>query len=105
MILFKRNFKFTNKKTSIKGIISSIYFLIAVVLIFLAIKISYNEAGNAGLRAGLFGGAAYIISLTGFFIGIKSFKEEDVFLRFPWIGTVGNAIVWIFITAIILIGL
>ena len=54
---------------------------------------------------GLLGAGAFLASIIGFIIGIRSFKKDDVFLGFPWFGVVGNAIIWIFMAGVILVGL
>ena len=54
---------------------------------------------------GVLGLASLIISIAGFIVGIKSFKEDEVFLLFPWIGTVGCATICVGMGAIILIGI
>lgn len=105
MKLFSKKYKFTDKKISRGGILSSLFAVFAVVLIYIGVYISYKADGNGGMNVGLLGMGAFVLSLTGLIVGVKSFKKEDVFLGFPWFGVVSNAIIWIFMLCIILIGI
>ncbi len=104
-IVRKKSYKFTDKKPSIKGIISTLFFLMSFGLVTYAIVIAFNTKGNASIAIGALGMAAFLVAIGGFAIGLYSFKEDNVFLRFPWIGTIGNAVVWLFLLGVILVGL
>lgn len=105
MGIFNKKYKFTDKKLSRGGILSSLFVLIAAGLLYAGVYISYKADGNGGTNVGLLGAGAFIASIIGFIIGIRSFKKDDVFLGFPWFGVVGNAIIWIFMAGVILVGL
>lgn len=100
-----KSYKFTDKKTSVKGLISVIYLLMAAGLVAYAVYISYKNRGDASVVVGALGMEAFLVSAGGFAMGVYSFKEDNVFLNLPWLGTVGNAVVWIMIAAMILVGL
>ena len=104
-LLFGKKYKFTAKKHSKGGLIASGLFLFSLVSLIVGIYISYTNKGNGGLLVGVLGLVSLIISIAGFIVGIKSFKEDEVFLLFPWIGTVGCATICIGMGAIILIGI
>ena len=59
--------------------------------------------GHAGIYVGLMLFVSLIASAIGFGIGIKSFDEENRFMRYTYIGTIANAAIWIFILGIYLI--
>lgn len=101
----RKSYKFTDKKHSVKGIISTLYFLMAAGLIIFAVYISFKKGGNGAVAVGALGMEAFLVSVGGFAMGLYSFKEDNVFLRFPWIGTVGNAVVWLFMLGVVLVGL
>lgn len=101
----KKSYKFTNKKQSVRGIISTVYLIVALGLIVYAIVLSFNAKGNAGAEVGALGMEALIVSGAGVAMGIYGFKEEEVFLKFPWIGTVGNTLVCLFLLGAILVGI
>ena len=101
----KKSYKFTNKKQSVRGIISTIYLVLALGLVVYAIVLSFNAKGNAGVEIGALGMEALLVSAAGIAMGVYGFKEEDVFLRFPWIGTVVNTIVCLFLIGTVLVGI
>lgn len=104
--LFKRkSYKFTDKKQSVRGIISTVYFLMAAGMVIYAIYLSFRKGGNASAEIGALGTEALLVAVGGFAMGIYGFKEDEVYLRFPWIGTVGNAAVWLFLLGVILVGI
>ncbi|MGN0382628.1 MAG: hypothetical protein ACI4DS_00020 [Eubacterium sp.] len=85
------------------GRISSLFAVLAFVIFVVAVAWSYRCGGNAGHIVGYLGFLAFALNLSGFIIGIKSFKEEGLWLRYSWIGTIANAIMWIGILSILLI--
>jgi len=104
MGIFNRKYKFTDKKLSRGGIVSSLFVLIAAGLLYSAVYISYQAHGNGGINVGILGAGALGIALVGFIVGIRSFKNDEVFLGFPWFGVAGNAVIWLFIVGLLLIG-
>lgn len=105
MGLFTKKYKFTDKKISRGGILSSLFAVIALVLIIVGVYLSYKARGNGDMSVGLLGMGAALISVAGLIIGVKSFKQEDIFLGFPWFGVVSNALLCIFMLCVILIGI
>lgn len=117
------NWKFWDKKKKIKldekqdklakhiplrkytkgGKTSSLIALGSLILMILAVVISILMRGNAGIYVGLMMFLALIASALGFGIGIKSFDEENRFMMYTYIGTICNAVIWIFILGIYLI--
>ena len=59
--------------------------------------ISILKKGNAGIYVGLLMLLVMVSAIAGFVIGINSFKEENKFLKYTYIGTITNAFIWIFI--------
>lgn len=85
------------------GKTSSLIALGSLLLIVLAVVISILMRGNAGIYVGLMVFLALITSAIGFGVGIKSFGEENRFMMYTYIGTISNAVIWIFILGIYLI--
>ena len=104
MGLFSKKYKFTNKKISKGGIMSSLFAVVAAVLLSIGVYISYKAKGAGGTSVGVLGIVAFFASTVGFIIGVRSFKNEEAFLGIPWFGVVSNAIIWLFMMCIILIG-
>lgn len=91
------------KKYTEGGRKSSLIALCNVIFILITISISIFQKGNAGIYVGVMMLAVLISAATGFAIGINSFKEENKFLTFTYIGTITNAIIWIGILGMYLI--
>lgn len=91
------------KKYTRGGRISSLISLCSLAIIILAVVISILMKGNAGIYVGLMMIAALVAAVVGFIMGIKSFNEENKFLRYTYIGTIANAIIWISILGMYLI--
>lgn len=85
------------------GKISSIIALCSILIIILAITVSILMKGEAGIYVGLMMLLSLIVSVAGFSIGIKSFNEENKFLKYTYIGTIANAAIWLGILGIYLI--
>lgn len=104
-IFFRKKYKFTDKKHSKGGLIASGLFLFSLIFVVTGIYMSFSKHGNGSMAVGGLGMAAIMAALMGFIIGMKSFKEDEVFLIFPWIGTVGCAVILLGMGAVVLIGL
>lgn len=100
-----KKYKFTDKKRSKGGMISSLFLVISVALLVWGIYISYKSHGNGGIEVGILAMVSLIISLSGFFVGIKSFSEDNVFRGYSWIGTIGNTVLWVILACLMLVGL
>ena len=87
------NFMFTNKKHSVRGMISSVLGVIALVGMILAIMLSYKERGAANPRYGLALLWSFVFAIGGMVQGVRSKLERDVFLFFPILGIATNTIV------------
>ena len=105
MGLFSKKYKFTNKKISKGGVMSSLFAVVAIVCLCIGVYISYKADGSGDATVGILGLSAFVVSLLGFIIGVRSFKNEEAFLGLPWFGVVANAVTWIFMMCVIFIGL
>mgnify|MGYP002596996877 CR=1 FL=1 len=76
---------------------SSVIAGVNILLFILAVVISILKKGNAGIYVGLLMLLVMVSAIVGFVIGINSFKEENKFLKYTYIGTITNAVIWIFI--------
>ena len=105
MGLFSKKYKFTNKKISKGGIMSSLFAVLAVTFLIIGVYISYKADGAGGTSVGLLGVGAFVSSTIGCIVGVRSFKNEEAFLGLPWFGVISNAVIWLFMMCIILIGI
>ena len=96
-------FKFTSKKQSEKGIMSTVLGMISMVAFFVANAGAFNEKGEVAPRYGGVGVLSLIFALAGLVLGIMSFREPDVFRLFVWMGAVISTValfLWIFIVLV-----
>lgn len=100
-----KNYKFSDKKQSPEGIISTVIALVVIVLFIAGISISFENKGEGNIIVGILGFLAFIISLVGFFVGLHSFKKEDVFYHFSYIGLIANALLCLIMIVTILTGI
>jgi len=101
----RRHYKFTNKKTSKRGISSVLLFFVAAFLLGYGIYLSFRARGSGGTIVGLLGAGGLISATVGLFIGLNSIKDENVFHTFAWVGSIGNAAIWFFILCLIMVGM
>lgn len=85
------------------GRISTLMAILSILVLATAIGISIAQRGNAGTIVGVLGVTTFVIAIAGFILGIQSFKEETRFLRYSWIGTLMNLVVWLIMFMIFLI--
>ncbi len=105
MIFLRRRYKFTDKHNTKMGITSFVLGSLALILLFAGLKIAFDKKGNADMVVGVLGTLVFIFSTVGLLLGLSSFKEEDRFLLFSWIGTITCGLVWLMIIGIIALGM
>ena len=71
MKLFNK-YKFSDKRQSLGGIISTIMGLLALASLIYGVYISFKAEGYAGLKVGSLGLLSLLISVIGTFIGLLS---------------------------------
>lgn len=91
----KRSYKFTDKKHTRQGIVSSLLGIIAFVLLVAGLLISYHMFGAGGPYVGLMGFLSLIFSVMGFVLGARGFHEEEVYYFFSKIGVGLNGILFV----------
>ena len=99
----KKSHKIPLKKYTQGGRMSSLMALVNILAVIFAISVSIAKKGKAGIYIGVLMLLILVSAAVGFVIGINSFKEENKFLRYTYIGTVANAVIWICILGMYLI--
>lgn len=91
------NYKFTNKSHPLKGIMSTVLGLIALVSFFFAIYLSYLDGmdsvndGMARMQYGLAAVLAFFMALAGEITGLIANTEKDRYRFFPVLGLLLNS--------------
>ncbi|MBE5940200.1 MAG: hypothetical protein E7266_07360 [Lachnospiraceae bacterium] len=99
-----KGYKFTNKKQSKMGIFSTILAIASIAMIGYGIDVSFDADGKGGVIIGILAFVSFLFSMLGTVLGIRSFKDDDVFYLFSWLGSVLNIIIFIFCLSMFLIG-
>lgn len=99
-----KGYKFTDKKQSRMGMVSTLMAALSIGMLYYGINVSFKADGNGGIIVGVLALVSFVLSLTGVILGIRSFKDDDVFYLFCWIGTVLNIVIFIFCLSMFLIG-
>jgi len=101
----RKKYKFSDKKHSALGIISSVFALIALGLIIAAVLLSAKAHGQGGTAVGVTGAASFVSAVCGIICGLIAFRQTDVILRFAWIGLISSIIIWIIDAMLIVLGI
>ncbi len=99
-----KGYKFTDKKQSKMGMVSTFFGALSIGMLGYGINTSFEADGKAGAIVGVLALISFLCSIVGVVLGIKSFKDDDVFYLFSWIGTVVNIIIFVFCLSMFLIG-
>ncbi len=92
------NYKFTNKSHPLKGIMSAVLGMIALVSMFFAIYLSYLDGmnsvngGMARMQYGLAAVLAFLMALAGEITGLVANTERDRYRFFPILGLLLNSV-------------
>ena len=100
MKLFNK-YKFSDKRQSLGGIISTIMGLLALASLIYGVYLSYKAEGYAG-SLGLL---SLLFSIIGSVIGLLSFKEDDKFYTLSKVGSLLCGILAVFMAAVFLMGI
>lgn len=88
----KEAYKFSDRRHSIKGLLSFIMAVISFISLVTLCYISSQTAGNGGMILGVTGMVLCGFTVAGFVLGIKACKEKEVYYNAPVAGLVINGI-------------
>lgn len=101
----KRKYKFTNKKHSVGGVLSTLMALAAIGMIVVSIVMSFRARGEGGAEVGTLSLMALVFSVFGLVMGLLSYRETDRYYSFSFIGSLMNGIVTILLIMLLLVGI
>ena len=105
MLRRRGSIKFQGRQHSKRGMISLLLGIL-VVGTFLTISfISAKYKGNGPFILGVIGMLCFAVSILGFVLSIKSFKEKDIFYAAPVIGVGSNGIMIIILFYLYIVGI
>ncbi len=97
-------YKFSNKRHSGKGILSTGFGAVSLLLLAVLIVIASKMHGKGNIYLGSIGLVSMVFSLIGLIIGLASFFEPDRYKLFSRIGAVFNLALLFVWTSIFMIG-
>lgn len=100
----KKNFMFTNKEHTLKGIMATILGVISLVSLVYIIGESYANAGEVPLQYGAVAFLTMIFAFAGIVLGVLSKSERDKFYFFSYLGIVLNVLVLAALSVILYAG-
>ena len=102
-----KRFKYTSRiKPEAKGGMAALLMAaLSIFLLLIAVIISYVFLGQGGDLLGAIGLVGLLLSVVGFFIGIKSFAEKEKSHRYSTIASMANGIIAVVWLALYLVGI
>ncbi len=101
----KESFKFSDKKHSVRGLISLVMGILSCVCLLVLFYISSLSAGNGSLLLGAVGLVMCVLSIVGFIIGVKACKEKEIYYNVPIIGLVLNGFLSVIYLILYMLGI
>lgn len=101
----KHKYKFSNKKHSLGGVVSSVMSAAALLLFGRALFLSYNARGEGGMEVGSYALSALAVAFFGCIMGILSYRESDRYYTFSFIGALINGLMAILLIMLLVVGL
>lgn len=100
-----KRYKFAKKKYAKNGQISTILAGVCLALLLLASLVSFSLRGNAGVFVGGIAFMAMLLSVYGFYLGLKGFSEKGCSTLFCIVGAIANGLFMVGYLAIFLMGI
>lgn len=98
-------YKFLGRSHSVKGMFSTVIAAITFLMIITFFYLSSRSSGDGSILLGLGGMIACCMTVVGFILAIKAFREKDIIHTFPMIGLVFNGILLILYVVLYIVGL
>lgn len=106
MFLHKKEaYKFSDKKHSIKGLISTAIGITAIIALMVLAYIASLSGGNGTILLGLVGIGFAVLSGVGFYLGIDACKESDIYYTAPVAGIIINGFILIIYLLLYMVGI
>ncbi len=89
----RRNYKFTEKTQSKRGIIAFMISLISIAVLVAVVVNSFWHQGNGSMYLGSAGVASMLLGMIALVLAVKSLREENSFKLFPYLSTISSFLV------------
>lgn len=89
----RRNYKFTEKTQSKRGITALLLAVISLAVLVFVIVNSFQNRGNGSMYLGSAGVASMLVGVVAVVLAIGSLREENSFKLFPYLATIMSFLV------------
>lgn len=100
----RKRIQFTDRSHPTMGIVSVILAVAALVMLITLCVLSGKAKGNSGLGTGALGMVSMIMSIMGFIMAVKCYRQEDIYMVTPTIGSIMNGILVVVFLLLFFIG-
>lgn len=100
----RKKIQFTDRVHPVMGIVSLIMGVVAMGGLITLCILSGNTKGNSGLIVGVMGMLAMLMSIVGFFLAIKCYRRDDIYMVTPTLGSIVNGIMVIIFLLLFFMG-
>ena len=97
----RRRIRFTDKTHPAAGILSVVMGTVAWIVLIILVMIS---GGKSGLVLGVAGLLDLVFSAVGFWLAMRCYKKEDIYMTTPAAGTVVNGLLVLGLVILYVIG-
>lgn len=101
----KDSYKFTGKSHSIKGMVSTVIGGVSFVGLLTLFILSGVHKGNGSIIFGIAGMILFVLSFTGFVVGVRSCLEKEIYYTAPITGMSINGILTIILFILYVMGI
>lgn len=100
----RRRIRFTDKTHPAAGILSVVMGTVAWIVLIILVMISGAAGGKSGLVLGVAGLLDLVFSAVGFWLAMRCYKKEDIYMTTPVAGTVLNGLLVLGLVILYVIG-
>lgn len=100
----RKNYKFTNKRNTKRGIMSTVYGVLSLVSLIVVVYLAYAAGGVAPVNYGITGVLVTIFAIIGVILAVLSLNEGESYKFFGWLGLLLNGLSLAGISLVLYIG-
>ncbi len=100
----RRRIRFTDKTHPAAGILSVVMGTVAWIVLIILVMISGAAGGKSGLVLGVAGLLDLVFSAVGFWLAMRCYKKEDIYMTTQAAGTVLNGLLVLGLVILYVIG-
>lgn len=102
--LKQKKIQFSSKTHPKSGILSVVFGGVALITLLVMFFISGVAKGTSGSWIGVVGFWIFVMSVVGFILAIRSYRNEDIYMVTPTIGSIVNGVVVVAMMLLYVIG-